>query len=163
MGYNFQFLGVQNKVWIGQDLHRLVMCSCSKESMCFFSRASIFFFPCWCWSSYIFTIPSNKFDQWLVYKRIGTCYLWVNSIHDIGFLVTMGTCVKSLRNPCLNVVDISLSNWPTDLVKNWLMLLEAPTQTTFISLLVSARDLWPLWSPLVSLNLVHVLVFFRNF
>jgi hypothetical protein len=30
-------------------------------------------------------------------------------------------------------------------------------------LLVGARDLRPLWSPPVSLNLVHVLVFFRNF
>jgi hypothetical protein len=29
--------------------------------------------------------------------------------------------------------------------------------------LVGARDLRPLWSPSVSLNLVHVLVFFRNF
>ncbi len=110
MGYNFLFLGVQNKVLIGQELHRLVMCSSSKESTCFFSRASIFFFPCWCWSSYIFTIPSNKFDQWPVYKRIGTCNLWVKSIHDIGFLVTMGTFVKTLWKPCLNIVDISLSN-----------------------------------------------------
>jgi hypothetical protein len=29
--------------------------------------------------------------------------------------------------------------------------------------LVGARDLRPLWSPPISLNLVHVLVFFRNF
>ncbi len=29
--------------------------------------------------------------------------------------------------------------------------------------LVGARDLRPLWSPPVSLNLVHVLIFFRNF
>ncbi len=117
------------------------MCSCSKESTCFFSRASIFF-PCWWWSSYIFTIPSNKFDQWPVYKRIGTCYLWVNSIHDIGFLVTMGTFVKTLKKPCLNIVDISLRNWPIHLVKNWLMLLEAPTQATFISSLLENRRVW---------------------
>jgi hypothetical protein len=127
---------------IGQDLHRLVMCSCSKESMCVFWRASTSFFPCWCWSSYIFTIPSNKFDQWPVYKSIGTCYLWVNSIHDIGFLVTMWTFVKSLQKPCLNIVDISLSIWLTYLAKNWLMLLEAPTQTTFISLLLENRRVW---------------------
>jgi hypothetical protein len=30
-------------------------------------------------------------------------------------------------------------------------------------LVVGARDLRPLWSPPVSLNVVHVLVFFRNF
>jgi hypothetical protein len=29
--------------------------------------------------------------------------------------------------------------------------------------LVGAHDLRPLWSPPVSLNLVHFLVFFRNF
>jgi len=29
-------------------------------------------------------------------------------------------------------------------------------------LLVGARDLWPLWSPSVSLNLVRVLVFFKK-
>ncbi len=36
------------------------------------------------------------------------------------------------------------------------------TKLTF-NLLVGTHDLQPLWSPLVSLNLVHVLVFFRNF
>jgi hypothetical protein len=33
----------------------------------------------------------------------------------------------------------------------------------FFRILVGARDLRPLWNPPVSLNLVHVLVFFRNF
>ncbi len=36
-------------------------------------------------------------------------------------------------------------------------------QGYYIRRLVGARDLRPLWSPPVSLNLVHVLVFFRNF
>ncbi len=34
---------------------------------------------------------------------------------------------------------------------------------SFYNVLVGTRDLRTLWSPLVSLNLVHVLVFFRNF
>jgi hypothetical protein len=36
-------------------------------------------------------------------------------------------------------------------------------QTTKILYIVGTPDLWALWSPPVSLNLVHVLVFSRNF
>jgi len=39
----------------------------------------------------------------------------------------------------------------------------APLEMHIIIVLVGTCDLRTLWSPLVSLNLVHVLVFFRNF
>jgi len=46
----------------------------------------------------------------------------------------------------------------------WEICLEGSHTEPWVSIeLVGARDLWPLWSPPVSLNLIRVLVFFRNF
>ncbi len=93
-----------------------------------------------------------------LFSQVGLTILWNSNCQIYNF---------TLSNHHFYISTFTLQTWQVYIIlraaQNVRPVLKKIHWLPNLFCLVGARDLRPLWSPPVSLNLVHVLVFFRKF